>query len=92
MKMAKSMKVNEMFKSIEPMVAQLEKGTALFMIGSEDKKDSGIIREKAVDIINMLVNQMIRDEHIERIIMVAAQAFIDYAEHQKKPANNPNIS
>ena len=86
------MKVNEMFDSIESMVAQMEKGTTLFMIGSEDEKDSGIVRGKVRDIITMLVNQMIREEQIERIIMVAAQAFIDYAEHQKKPANNPNIS
>lgn len=40
----------------------------------------------------MIVNQMVNHEEIERIIMVAAEAFINYAEHQKKLANNPNIS
>lgn len=86
------MKVEEMFEAIEPMAAQMKRGTALFMLGADDEKECGVIKGKVENVISMLVTQMIRDESIERVITVAAQAFIDYAEHQKKPANNPNIS
>ena len=40
----------------------------------------------------MIVNQMVNHEEIERIIMVAADVFINYAEYMKEDnkANNPN--
>ena len=89
------MKVEELFKTIEPMVEQVDKRTALFMLGCDDEKECGAIKGKAEVIINMLVTQMVRDESIERVIMVAAEAFIDFAEHMKKKAdktNTPNVS
>ena len=33
------MKVEELFKTIEPMVEQVDKGTALFMLGCDDEKE-----------------------------------------------------
>ena len=46
-------------------------------------------------VLSKLVTQMVRGESIERVIMVAAEAFIDFAEHMKKKAdktNTPNVS
>ena len=62
------------------------------MLGCDDKKDCGAIKGKEKDIINLLVTQMIREESIERIIMVAAAAFVEYAEHQNNKANDPRVS
>lgn len=31
------MKVEEMFEAIEPMAAQMKRGTALFMLGADDE-------------------------------------------------------
>lgn len=89
------MKVEELFKTIEPMVKKVDKGSALFMLGCDDEKECGAIKGKEEAIITMLVTQMIRNESIEKVIMVAAEAFIDFAEHEMKRADktsNPNVS
>lgn len=90
----KNMKVKELFNNIESMIEQIESGkeTSLFMLGTDDVQECGVVRGKEKNIISMIVTQMVNHEEIERIIMVAADAFINYAEHQKKLANNPNIS
>ena len=86
------MKIKEFYENIQPMVDNLDKGTSVFMLCSDNSRECGAIRGIEKDIITLLVDQMVKDERIERIIMVAAEAFIDYAEHQKKLANNPTIS
>ena len=86
------MKINEFYENIKPMADNLDKGTSVFMLCCDNSKECGVIRGKEKDIIALLVDQMVKDERIERIIMVAAEAFIDYAEHQNKLANNPTIS
>ena len=53
------MKLDEFFKTIEPMVEQVDKGTALFMLGCDDEKECGAIKGKADVIVSMLVTQMI---------------------------------
>ena len=40
------MKVEELFKTIEPMVEQVDKGTALFMLGCDDEKNAVLSKEK----------------------------------------------
>ena len=88
------MKVEELFNNIESMINQIESGseTALFMLGTDADRECGVVRGKEKNIISMLVTQMVNHEDIERIIMVAADAFINYAEHMKKDnkANKPN--
>ena len=89
------MKVEELFKTIKPMVEKVDKGPALFMLGCDDEKECSAIKGNEKAIITMLVTQMIRNESIERVIMVAAEAFIDFAEHEMKRAgktNNSNVS
>lgn len=38
------MKVEELFKTIQPMVEQVDKGTAFFMLGCDDEKECGVIK------------------------------------------------
>lgn len=88
------MKVKELFNNIESMIEQIEPGkeTSLFMLGMDDVQECGVVRGKEKNIISMIVNQMVNHEEIERIIMVAADVFINYAEYMKEDnkANNPN--
>ena len=44
------MKVEELFKTIEPMVEQVDKGTALFMLGCDDEKECVAIKGKATEL------------------------------------------
>ena len=86
------MKVEELFKAIEPMAKQVEKGTTLLMLGCDDKKEYGCITGKGEDMISMLVNLMIKDEFIEKAVMIAVEVFADRAEHLKNKANDPRVS
>lgn len=44
----KNMKVEELFNNIEPMIEQIESGkeTSLFMLGTDDVQECGVVRGK----------------------------------------------
>ena len=80
------MKVEELFDKIAPMVEQLEqdKDTALFMIGTDSVKECGCVQGKFKVMVTMLVNLMVKQEYIARVLMASVEAFIAYMESNEK--------
>ena len=80
------MKVEELFDKIAPMVEQLEqdKDTALFMMGTDSVKECGCVQGKFKAMVTMLVDQMVKQEDIARVIMASVEAFIAYMESNEK--------
>ncbi len=80
------MKVEELFDKIEPLLKELEqdKDTALFMMGTDSVKECGCVQGKFKAMVTMLVDQMVKQEDIARVLMASVEAFIAYMESNEK--------
>lgn len=78
------MRVEEFFEKIAPDVAQIDidKESALFALGGSSTNECGAIRGETKSIVQMIVSQMLAQKDIAKVIMCAAEVFVECMEEE----------
>ena len=72
------MKIEEIYKAIEPMFEELELDdeSAIMMLGSGKEKMCGLYRGRSKVMARMLAMQMLREKDIAEVVFHAVEVFI----------------